>query len=217
MSCEPPGFLPQSLSPSCMPSFLLLYLSLSNTHTHTLTHSHSHSLTHTHAHRCTEMCLGRGRWRTRLWNRQIPTPALRCSFPFPHTSHSLTHLLRTQVDTNACSKASYAQFPLPFNLAFTNSQIRLHPYIPSPLFLSPLIRIVSYLHPVFFTQPACRRQAAAEFICKAYMRSYKLPVIITRGNNVYGPNQYPEKARGTHKCVCVCVCMDSTSTPRRCI
>jgi dTDP-D-glucose 4,6-dehydratase len=25
------------------------------------------------------------------------------------------------------------------------------------------------------------------------MRSYQLPVIITRGNNVYGPNQYPEK------------------------
>ena len=38
-------------------------------------------------------------------------------------------------------------------------------------------------------------QAAAEFVCKAYIRSYKLPIIITRGNNVYGPNQYPEKAR----------------------
>ena len=25
------------------------------------------------------------------------------------------------------------------------------------------------------------------------MRSYNLPVIITRGNNVYGPNQFPEK------------------------
>lgn len=28
---------------------------------------------------------------------------------------------------------------------------------------------------------------------QAYMRSYNLPVIITRGNNVYGPRQYPEK------------------------
>ena len=37
-------------------------------------------------------------------------------------------------------------------------------------------------------------QAGAEFVCKAYMRSYNLPVIITRGNNVYGPNQFPEKA-----------------------
>ena len=25
------------------------------------------------------------------------------------------------------------------------------------------------------------------------LRSFKLPVIITRGNNVYGPHQYPEK------------------------
>jgi UDP-glucose 4,6-dehydratase len=43
------------------------------------------------------------------------------------------------------------------------------------------------------TNPYSCSKAAAEFICKAYMRSYRLPVIITRGNNVYGPNQYPEK------------------------
>ena len=30
-------------------------------------------------------------------------------------------------------------------------------------------------------------------MAKAYYTSYKLPVIITRGNNVYGPNQFPEK------------------------
>lgn len=30
-------------------------------------------------------------------------------------------------------------------------------------------------------------------MAKAYYTSYKLPVIITRGNNVYGPRQYPEK------------------------
>lgn len=29
---------------------------------------------------------------------------------------------------------------------------------------------------------------------KAYMYSYKLPCIISRGNNVYGPHQFPEKA-----------------------
>lgn len=27
----------------------------------------------------------------------------------------------------------------------------------------------------------------------AYYTSYQLPVIITRGNNVYGPGQFPEK------------------------
>ena len=28
---------------------------------------------------------------------------------------------------------------------------------------------------------------------KSYGESFKLPYVITRGNNVYGPNQYPEK------------------------
>ncbi len=43
------------------------------------------------------------------------------------------------------------------------------------------------------TNPYSCSKAGAEFVCKAYMRSYQLPIIITRGNNVYGPNQYPEK------------------------
>jgi dTDP-D-glucose 4,6-dehydratase len=30
-------------------------------------------------------------------------------------------------------------------------------------------------------------------IAMSYIKSYNLPIIITRGNNVYGPNQYPEK------------------------
>ena len=29
---------------------------------------------------------------------------------------------------------------------------------------------------------------------KAYMHSYKLPCIISRGNNVFGPHQFPEKS-----------------------
>jgi UDP-glucose 4,6-dehydratase len=36
-------------------------------------------------------------------------------------------------------------------------------------------------------------KAAAEMLVIAYGRSYGLPVITTRGNNVYGPNQFPEK------------------------
>jgi NAD dependent epimerase/dehydratase family len=30
-------------------------------------------------------------------------------------------------------------------------------------------------------------------MAKAYWTSYKMPVIVTRGNNVYGPHQFPEK------------------------
>ena len=43
------------------------------------------------------------------------------------------------------------------------------------------------------TNPYAATKAAAEHIVKSYYHSYKLPIIITRGNNVYGPKQYPEK------------------------
>lgn len=43
------------------------------------------------------------------------------------------------------------------------------------------------------TNPYAASKAAAEFFVKSYYYSYKFPIIITRGNNVYGPNQYPEK------------------------
>mmetsp|Transcript_35001 Transcript_35001/g.89530 ORF Transcript_35001/g.89530 Transcript_35001/m.89530 type:complete len:185 (+) Transcript_35001:782-1336(+) len=33
----------------------------------------------------------------------------------------------------------------------------------------------------------------AEMLARAYITSYKMPIIITRGNNVYGPHQFPEK------------------------
>jgi dTDP-glucose 4,6-dehydratase len=43
------------------------------------------------------------------------------------------------------------------------------------------------------TNPYAATKAAAEMIAQSYYHSFKLPLIITRGNNVYGPNQYPEK------------------------
>lgn len=43
------------------------------------------------------------------------------------------------------------------------------------------------------TNPYAATKAAAEFIVKSYRSSFQLPTIITRGNNVYGPRQYPEK------------------------
>lgn len=44
------------------------------------------------------------------------------------------------------------------------------------------------------TNPYSATKAGAEMLVMAYGRSYGLPFIITRGNNVYGPNQFPEKA-----------------------
>lgn len=43
------------------------------------------------------------------------------------------------------------------------------------------------------TNPYAASKAGAEFIVRSYYHSFKLPIIITRGNNVYGPRQYPEK------------------------
>lgn len=43
------------------------------------------------------------------------------------------------------------------------------------------------------TNPYSAAKAGAEMLAKAYITSYNLPVIITRGNNVYGPHQFPEK------------------------
>jgi UDP-glucose 4,6-dehydratase len=43
------------------------------------------------------------------------------------------------------------------------------------------------------TNPYAATKAGAELIAKSYYFSFKMPIIITRGNNVYGPNQYPEK------------------------
>jgi len=43
------------------------------------------------------------------------------------------------------------------------------------------------------TNPYAATKAGAELIAQSYNHSYKMPIIITRGNNVYGRGQYPEK------------------------
>ena len=43
------------------------------------------------------------------------------------------------------------------------------------------------------TNPYAATKAGAELIAQSYYHSFKLPIIISRGNNVYGINQYPEK------------------------
>lgn len=43
------------------------------------------------------------------------------------------------------------------------------------------------------TNPYAASKAAAEMFVNSYIHSFKLKGIITRGNNVYGPNQFPEK------------------------
>tara|TARA_Y200000002_G_scaffold383232_1_gene404253 strand:+ start:676 stop:1707 length:1032 start_codon:yes stop_codon:yes gene_type:complete len=43
------------------------------------------------------------------------------------------------------------------------------------------------------TNPYAATKAGAELIAQSYNHSYGMPIIISRGNNVYGPNQFPEK------------------------
>ncbi|KAL1925057.1 uncharacterized protein VTP21DRAFT_4711 [Calcarisporiella thermophila] len=43
------------------------------------------------------------------------------------------------------------------------------------------------------SNPYSATKAAAECLVRAYYKSFKVPIIITRSNNVYGPYQYPEK------------------------
>ncbi len=43
------------------------------------------------------------------------------------------------------------------------------------------------------TNPYSASKAAAEMYVFSYIHSFKIKAIITRGNNVYGANQYPEK------------------------
>jgi dTDP-D-glucose 4,6-dehydratase len=43
------------------------------------------------------------------------------------------------------------------------------------------------------TNPYAATKAGAEFMVRAYYHSFKLPIVITRGNNVFGRHQYPDK------------------------
>lgn len=42
------------------------------------------------------------------------------------------------------------------------------------------------------TNPYAASKAAAEMLVHSYQKSFKLPIITVRSNNVYGPHQYPE-------------------------
>jgi len=51
------------------------------------------------------------------------------------------------------------------------------------------------------TNPYAASKAAAEMMVNAYEKSFKLPVIIVRSNNVYGPHQFPEKVIPKFTCL----------------
>jgi dTDP-glucose 4,6-dehydratase len=48
-------------------------------------------------------------------------------------------------------------------------------------------------HPLDPSSPYSASKAGGDLQVLAYRRTYGLPVMITRGSNTYGPNQYPEK------------------------
>ena len=48
-------------------------------------------------------------------------------------------------------------------------------------------------HALLPNSPYSASKASAELIARSYLRTYKLPVITTRGSNTFGPMQFPEK------------------------
>lgn len=54
-------------------------------------------------------------------------------------------------------------------------------------------KIPNINQPLEPTNPYACSKLAAENIIKAYQKCYKIPIVITRGNNAYGPHQYVEK------------------------
>ena len=54
------------------------------------------------------------------------------------------------------------------------------------------------------TNPYAATKAAAEMIVKSFIYSFNIPIIITRCNNVYGPNQYPEKVLNKKNLMTLC-------------
>src|SRR3989344_2771786 len=43
------------------------------------------------------------------------------------------------------------------------------------------------------SSPYSSTKAAGDLLCMSYHRTYGVPVVVTRGSNTYGPNQFPEK------------------------
>jgi len=41
--------------------------------------------------------------------------------------------------------------------------------------------------------PYSASKAGGDLLCRSYIKTYQLPIIVTHGSNFYGPNQYPEK------------------------
>ncbi len=47
--------------------------------------------------------------------------------------------------------------------------------------------------PFMPNSPYAASKASADLLCRAYFKTYNLPLIVTHACNFYGPNQYPEK------------------------
>lgn len=56
-----------------------------------------------------------------------------------------------------------------------------------------VVNVWSETSPLTPTNPYAATKASAEMLATSYYHSFKLPVIVTRSNNIYGPNQYSEK------------------------
>ena len=97
------------------------------------------------------------------------------SYSFTHNNVMGTHVL--------LESAKYLKVKLFLHVSTDEVYGEVSPDVPDLL-------ETSILSP---TNPYSASKAAAEMLVNAYYKSFKIPVIIVRSNNVYGPHQYPEK------------------------
>ncbi|KAI5479473.1 dTDP-glucose 4 6-dehydratase [Pseudohyphozyma bogoriensis] len=111
------------------------------------------------------------------------SPYLRCSYTFTYANVFGTHVLLEAAKAQGIKLFIHVSTDEVYGEVPTDAADLLETAILSP------------------TNPYAASKAAAEMLVNAYYKSFKLPVIIVRSNNVYGPHQYPEKIIPKFSCL----------------
>ncbi|KAI9668830.1 MAG: hypothetical protein M1831_000899 [Alyxoria varia] len=98
--------------------------------------------------------------------------------PFGFT---MTNVLGTQTLLHAAKDASVRRF-----LYFSTDEVYGEPDTDNSIECTEATSLCP-------KNPYAGSKAAADVLVRAYAASFKLPVLVVRSNNVYGPHQYPEK------------------------
>ena len=111
-----------------------------------------------------------------------------------HITNILSPLIHSSTTFTTTHSSLYSHHSLSLTLPYSPPYSPLYnSHIITLTFLLPTLTSHHVLQVLEPTNPYAATKAGAEFLAKSYHRSFGMPIIITRGNNVYGPHQYPEK------------------------